>query len=73
MNIFVDPKTIAEEWDSYWCTSVLTEYDLVNDPKIKAFYERQQKDQEGKQKAAEERKRSRQRAGDNFLEDVSDE
>jgi hypothetical protein len=73
MEIYVDPKTLAEEWDSYWLNSILVEYDLQHDPQIQAYYQKQQEKAEREKEREQERAASRQRAGDNHLHSVGDQ
>lgn len=70
MNIFVDPKTLAEEWSPYWLNSILVEYDIEHDPQIQAYYQKQQARSEKMEERQRERNASRQRAGENHLQSV---
>lgn len=70
MEIYVDPKTLAEQWDPYWLGSILVEFDLEQDPKIQAYYNKQREKHTKAEETKQQREASRKKAGDNHLHEV---
>ena len=73
MSIHVDPKTIAETWDPYWMSSVYVEYDIDNDPAVKAAQDKRRRKAEEAQEREKQRAESRRKAGSNHLQAVEEE